>query len=90
MRYPGGWESEYYDWDKNTTPIWKKTPPVSGDSVALLKANVSHYNIVVPNAAAMNKALWSTDWWNALANLKNTAINKVDPTNVKIIEIGNE
>ncbi|MBK0383611.1 hypothetical protein I5M32_11645 [Pedobacter sp. SD-b] len=93
MRYPGGWESEYYDWNNNTTPGWDKTPDSPGASVASLKANVDSYSIVVPTVKAMNEQVFSTNWWSAVSSLKNTAvnaINKADPSKVKIVEIGNE
>ncbi len=93
MRFPGGFESEFYDWNTNTTPGWSKTPTTAGASISTLKANVSNYTIVVPTTIALNQPLNSAAWINAVATLKTTAVNAInlaDPTKVKIVEIGNE
>src|SRR5690606_37897777 len=75
MRFPGGWESEYYHWNANTTPGWSNNPSIPGASASTLTANVSNYTIVVPTALAMNEALWSTAWWSAVNTLKDSAVN---------------
>jgi len=93
LRYPGGWESEYYDWDNNTTPGWSGAPAVSGASYSTMITNFSKYTIVIPTAKAMNETLWSTSWWNAVNELKlvgQAAIDKVGAGNVLVVEIGNE
>lgn len=93
MRYPGGWESEWYHWNANITPGWDHDPAVPGASASTLKANVSNYTIVVPTALAMNETLWSSEWWSAVSALKDSAvnaINKVGANQVKVVEIGNE
>lgn len=93
LRYPGGWESEYYKWDSNTTPGWDKTPDKVGASVQTMKSNIHSFSIVLPTAIAMNEDLNSNAFNTALDKLKETAINaigKVGKDDVKIVEIGNE
>ncbi|WP_119079246.1 hypothetical protein [Chitinophaga alhagiae] len=93
VRFPGGWESEYYNWSSNSTPGWSGTPATPGASIATLKANVTDYAIVVPTLQAMNEELWSPAWWSAIAALRDSAvkaINLAGATQVKIVEIGNE
>lgn len=93
LRYPGGWESEYYDWNNNTTPGWNGTPATPGATYTTMKNNFSKYTIVIPTAKAMNEVLWSTAWWNQVNALKlvgEDAINKVGAANVRVVEIGNE
>lgn len=93
LRFPGGWESEHYNWNNNTTPGWSKPPARIGASPATLVNNVSTFSIVIPTLAAMDKPLWSAAWWDAVASLQKTAvtaINKVGANKVKIVEIGNE
>ncbi|WP_372755722.1 hypothetical protein [Mariniflexile sp.] len=93
MRYPGGWESEFYDWETNTTPGWDSAPTNPGASFTTLKANVANFSIVIPTTTAMDKALGSTQFNTALQALKLTAekaINKVGINEAGIIEIGNE
>lgn len=93
MRFPGGWESEYYDWGTNTTPGWPLTPSQPGASLTTFKNNVSNYTIVIPTQAAMNEELWSQAWWDEVSSLKikaKEAINLAGPDVVKVVEIGNE
>jgi hypothetical protein len=93
MRFPGGWESEYYDWGTNTTPGWPLTPSQPGASIATFKNNVNNYTIVVPTQSAMNEVLWSQAWWDEVASLRIKAveaINLADSGVVKVVEIGNE
>jgi len=93
MRYPGGWESEHYNWDNNTTPGWDKSPEKPGASVSTLMANVDSYSIVLPTLPAMNQALGTSTWEEKVAELEQRAekaIYKVGATNVAIVEIGNE
>ncbi len=94
FRFPGGWESEYYDWASNSTPAWgAESPAVPGASVASLKSNVSNYSIVVPTRLAMDETYGSAEWDAALVSLKliaKDAIDRADPKAIKYIEIGNE
>lgn len=38
LRFPGGWESEHYDWSTNTTPGWRKSPDHPGANVRQAKS----------------------------------------------------
>lgn len=92
VRYPGGWESEFYAWTSNTTPGWNNTPSQPGASVSTLKSNVSNYSVVLPTAAAMNTTVGSSQWNTAIANLKARTKEALTVTNVGngLVEIGNE
>ena len=92
LRYPGGWESEFYAWTSNTTPGWNNTPPDPGASVATLKNNVSNYSIVIPTAEAMNTTVGSSQWNTAIANLRAKAAAAINASEIGngIVEIGNE
>lgn len=93
LRYPGGWESEFYDWDTNTTPGWNSAPTTPGASVSTLKSNIDNFSIVIPTSAAMDKTLGSSAYNSALEALKlkaETAINKAGVEQSGIVEIGNE
>ncbi|TDD21510.1 hypothetical protein [Nonomuraea diastatica] len=37
LRFPGGWESEHYDWATNTTPGWSKAPRQTGANATQAK-----------------------------------------------------
>ncbi|WP_418264150.1 hypothetical protein [Flavobacterium faecale] len=93
VRYPGGWESEYYDWDTNTTPTWNSAPSVAGASIETLKSNINSYSIVIPTTLAMDKAVGSAQFNTAVETLKvkaEKAITKAGLEQSGIIEIGNE
>ena len=92
VRYPGGWESEFYAWTSNTTPGWNNTPSQAGASVSTLKSNISNYSVVLPTAAAMNTTVGSSQWNTAMANLKARTKEALTVTNVGngLVEIGNE
>lgn len=93
LRYPGGWESEFYDWDNNATPGWDNTPEEPGVSVESMKSYIETYSIVLPTAIAMNESLNSSAFNDALQELKETAekaINIVGANDVEVVEIGNE
>jgi hypothetical protein len=93
LRYPGGFESEYYNWTNNTTPNWANTPSVAGATPMTMKNNSSNYGIVIPIQNAMLKTLNSQAWLDALNDLKGiaeTAINSAGANNIKVVEIGNE
>ncbi len=93
VRFPGGWESEFYNWDANSTPGWNSAPTVPGASVSTLKSNIQNFSIVLPTAAAMDKALGSSGYNTALEALKLTAENAINKAGVEqsgIVEIGNE
>ena len=94
IRFPGGWESEFYDWNTDTTPGWSRTPASPGASIStILASNPPTLSIVVPSADAMNLPIWSTEWYAAIQVLKNkavTAINAAGENNILSVEFGNE
>lgn len=92
VRYPGGWESEFYAWTSNTTPGWNNTPTQPGASVSTLKSNISNYSVVLPTAEAMNTVVGSSQYNTAIANLKARVKEALTVTNVGngLVEIGNE
>lgn len=92
VRYPGGWESEFYAWTSNTTPGWNNTPTLPGASVTSLKNSVTNYSIVIPTTAAMNTTVGSAQWNTAIANLKSRTNEAIRASNIGsgIVEIGNE
>jgi hypothetical protein len=92
LRYPGGWESEFYAWTTNTTPGWNNTPDNPGASVPTLKSNVTNYSIVLPTVDAMNTTVGSSQWNTAILKLENTAEIAITESGIQdgIVEIGNE
>ena len=93
LRFPGGWESEFYDWETNRTPNWDNKPDEPGADLATVKANIENYSIVLPTAIAMNQALNSNQFNEALNELKETAktaINMAGVDKIGVVEIGNE
>ncbi len=95
VRYPGGWESEFYAWTSNTTPGWDNTPSQPGASVTTLKNHISNYSVVIPTTEAMNTSVGSSQYNTAISNLKSRAKQAVDVSNINarnggLIEIGNE
>lgn len=92
VRYPGGWESEFYAWTSNTTPGWQNTPTEPGASVSTLKSNISNYSIVLPTAAAMNTSVGSSAYNTAMTNLKARTKEALTVSNIGngLVEIGNE
>ncbi|GGD03720.1 hypothetical protein [Hyunsoonleella pacifica] len=94
IRFPGGWESEYYDWNTDTTPNWSNAPAVPGASIStVLGTNPPSLSIVVPTVDAMNLSQWSTQWWAAIQTLKTKAvdaINAAGANNILSVEVGNE
>lgn len=94
IRFPGGWESEYYDWSSNATPGWKNAPEFPGASIEQVKqTNPNAISIVVPTVEAMNLPQWSDEWYAAIQKLKDEAddaINLTGADNISSVEIGNE
>lgn len=93
MRYPGGWESEFYLWTSNATPTWNNAPDVPGASVATLKSHISNYSIVIPTVDAMNlRTIGNAQWNAAISKLETTAEVAINESGIEngIIEIGNE
>jgi hypothetical protein len=92
VRYPGGWESEFYAWTSNTTPNWDKKPAKPGASVSTLKSNVTSFSVVLPTVDAMNTVVGSNQWNTAIAKLEATAEKAITESGIKdgIVEIGNE
>lgn len=94
IRFPGGWESEYYDWSTNTTPGWKNSPTLPGASISTLNStNPSSLSIVVPTARAMNLNIGSNKWDEAIEQCKAEAVDAINLAGVNKIlsvEIGNE
>ncbi|MCT2582316.1 hypothetical protein [Actinophytocola gossypii] len=48
LRFPGGWESEHYDWATNRTPGWTHVPDVPG-------ANATQAKNAAPNLAFVTR-----------------------------------
>lgn len=94
IRFPGGWESEYYDWDNNTAPGLSNQPASPGASINTVKnSNPNSISIVVPTVSAMNQPIWSSAWYAAIQDCKATAekaINNTGASNIRSVEIGNE
>ncbi|GJM65050.1 hypothetical protein [Persicobacter diffluens] len=94
LRFPGGWESEFYDWKLNDTPDWNSRPDVQGASIEqVLAANPKSLSIVVPTVKAMDATLQSDAWDEALDYCKSVAkeaITKCSPEKIMTLEIGNE
>jgi hypothetical protein len=53
FRFPGGWESEWLDWQSNTAPGWKKAPDQPGASVENVLASGLKPTFVVATREAM-------------------------------------
>jgi|TARA_R100000501_G_C2617468_1_gene110941 hypothetical protein len=93
LRFPGGWESEFYDWETNTTPTWDNKPEEPGADINTVKSNIENYSIVLPTAIAMNHELNSASFNEALIELEETAKTAITIAGVNeigIVEIGNE
>lgn len=94
VRFPGGWESEYYDWSENLTPNWKNSPASPGASIQKVQStNPNTISIVVPTVNAMDLPQWSPEWYAAIQELKQEAQEAIEltgPENIKTVEIGNE
>ncbi|WP_282036815.1 hypothetical protein [Saccharicrinis aurantiacus] len=94
LRFPGGWESEFYDWKTNTTPEWDKIPEENGATIEqVLASNPKSLSIVVPTVKAMNATL-NTEAWDAgikyCTEMAKDAIDLTGPSNIMTVEIGNE
>lgn len=87
LRFPGGWESEAYDWSTNTTPGWSKAPAIPGATPAQAKGAVANTTFVVRTGLYMNNPTTAN-----LNLLKEEAYNLVLQygSEVKSWEIGNE
>ncbi|MEO1009768.1 MAG: hypothetical protein AAFX53_00590 [Bacteroidota bacterium] len=94
IRFPGGWESEYYDWKENSTPGWPNTPEEPGASIGTVKStDPPNINIVIPTTPAMNEVLFSPEWSAGIQLCKDRAddaINLTGQNNITEVEIGNE
>ncbi len=92
VRFPGGWESEFYDWDANRTPTWNSRPTLPGASMEDVKGKTNKYSVVIPTADAMNRVMNSTQWNRAMDALKVSAEKAIIKSNIGdgIVEIGNE
>lgn len=95
VRFPGGWESEFYAWTSNATPGWDNTPSQPGASVSTLKSHISNYSVVIPTTEAMNTTVGSSQYNTAISNLKARAKQAIDLSNINarnggLVEIGNE
>lgn len=49
QRFPAGWDAEWYDWDSNRTPGWKKSPADPGADAATVMATSPAVSIVTPS-----------------------------------------
>ena len=95
VRYPGGWESEFYSWTTNATPGWVNTPSQPGASVSTLQSHISNYSVVLPTTEAINTTVGSSQYNIAISNLKAIAKQAIDLSNINsgndgLVEIGNE
>lgn len=95
VRYPGGWESEYYAWTSNETPSWANKPSQPGASVSTLRSYISNYSVVLPTNEAMITSVGTSRYNTAIANLKAKAkqaieISKINTKDAGLVEIGNE
>lgn len=94
LRFPGGWESEYYDWSTNSTPEWNNAPKEKGASIStVLSKNPPSLSIVVPTVFAMNQKIGTKKWKNGIEKCKLEAEDAIRLTGVKnitTVEIGNE
>ncbi|WP_028375644.1 hypothetical protein [Leeuwenhoekiella sp. MAR_2009_132] len=94
IRFPGGFESEFYDWSENTTPGWPNSPAQQGATIETVKAsNPNAISIVVPIRLAMLETLFSSNWEAAVELLKNEAeeaITRTGANNILSVELGNE
>lgn len=93
LRYPGGWESEWLDWQTNTTPGWTNAPSTPGASITTVKNNYSNLSVVVPTKTALDETYNSAAWNTAIEELKviaKGAVEKAGANNIKYLEIGNE
>jgi hypothetical protein len=85
MRFPGGWESEHYDWKTNQTPGWAKAPTLPGVDPDGLLGLVPKASFVLPTEDALQGR---EDLASAVALAKNLVARY--GTRVGIWEIGNE
>lgn len=94
LRFPGGWESEYYEWEINDTPEWNAKPDVKGANIEqVLASNPKTLSIVVPSLKAMYETTHSEAWEKGIAECKRVAKEAIDltgPSNITTVEIGNE
>ena len=93
LRFPGGWESEHFDWDSQTTPNWNNAPSEDGANITQVKQNTSAHTIVVPTRSALLEEYNTQAWIDEVELLKLEAVNAINqsnPSQVKVVEIGNE
>ena len=94
IRFPGGFESEYYDWSENRTPDWPNKPDIPGADISAIKqSNPNAISIVIPIRLAMLETVYSASWEDAIEKLKLEAEEAVELTgadNILSVEIGNE
>ncbi len=87
MRYPGGFESEYYAWTSNTTPSWPNTPAAPGATPAQVLSKAPSATFVlrtreyINNPTTANKTMLSDLAFNLVTQYKNQ---------VTVWEVGNE
>lgn len=87
FRFPGGWESEHYDWATNTTPGWDKAPTLPGATPTQAKSAADNVTFVLRITPYMNNPTTAN-----LNLLKEEAYNLVIQHSavVKSWQIGNE
>ncbi|GGD03710.1 hypothetical protein [Hyunsoonleella pacifica] len=96
IRFPGGWESEFYDWNTDRTPNWPNNPATPGASIStVLSTKPPALSIVIPTVDAMNlkEGVDADNWLEVLETLKTKATDAINATganNILSIEIGNE
>ncbi|RVX41975.1 hypothetical protein EDD27_4591 [Nonomuraea polychroma] len=87
LRFPGGWESEHYDWATNTTPGWSQSPPQPGANAAQAKAAAASIAFVVKTSPYISNP--TTANLNMLRNQAGNLVQTHGGT-VKHWLIGNE
>ncbi len=98
IRFPGGWESEHYDWSKNINT--KNPQATQGASIHQVKIalgqnhdNRPKLSIVVPTELAMREKQWSNAWYANIQKCKREAEDAIilsGANNILNVEIGNE
>ena len=87
LRFPGGWESEHYDWINNTTPGWKKEPEEPGATASQIIEYTPSSSFVVRTVPYLNDP--SEINMELLLNEAKDLVSKYG-NDVTIWEIGNE
>ena len=92
LRFPGGFESEWYDWQNNDTDGWPNAPATSGATPGLVLAHAPQVSFVVETRRALNETIGSAAAIKARSELATQAKDLVLAygKQVRRWEIGNE